>query len=400
MRFHTPFNLPFIAGKELYYIAQAVTFGNLGGDGPFTQKCCRLLEDRFGIPNVLLTPSCTAALELAAELCGLEEGDQVIMPSFTFVSTANAVAKTRATPVFVDIRPDTLNLDESLVKEAVGSRTRAIFPVHYAGVGCEMDELLGIASKHDLLVVEDAAQGVNASYKGRALGSMGHLGAYSFHETKNYICGEGGALIVNDGTFLERAHILRDKGTNRQQFLRGKVRKYRWIEVGSSLIPSELVSAFLYGQLEEMQQISERRQQVFTFYNDHLEDLESRELLRRPRVPKHCETNHHIFYILLPNEEIRDSLEKHLADHGIQAISHYEPLHSSPKGRQLSAVAKKLPVTESVAGRILRLPLYHGIIESQQAGVVRTIAEHLDAPSRNLVSIAGRSVDNKQESSR
>ena len=252
-----PFNKPFIAGKELYYVAQAVTRGNLGGDGYYTQACCRLLEEKFGIPKVLLTPSCTASLEMAAILCELKEGDEVIMPSYTFVSTASAFVREGAKPVFVDIRPDTLNIDENLIEAAITEKTKAICVVHYAGVSCEMDKIVEIARKHNLVLIEDAAQGVNAFYKGQALGSIGDLGCYSFHETKNFICGEGGALCINNPRFQERAEIIRDKGTNRQKFFRGQVDKYTWVDVGSSFVPSELCSAFLYGQLELMDEITD-----------------------------------------------------------------------------------------------------------------------------------------------
>ncbi|MCA9110279.1 MAG: dTDP-4-amino-4,6-dideoxygalactose transaminase, partial [Planctomycetaceae bacterium] len=261
-----PFNKPFIAGKELYYIAEAVTFGNIAGDGHFTKSCSRFFEERFRIPKVLMTPSCTAALEMAALLCDFEPGDEVIVPSYTFVSTVSAFVREGAKPVFVDIRPDTLNLDESKIEQAITEKTRAIVPVHYAGVGCEMDRIMEIAERHKLLVIEDAAQGVNASYKGRALGSIGHLGSFSFHETKNYICGEGGALCINDERFIERAEILRDKGTNRQRFFRGEVDKYTWVDVGSSYVPSEICSAFLYGQLELLDTIAERRKQIYASY--------------------------------------------------------------------------------------------------------------------------------------
>jgi dTDP-4-amino-4,6-dideoxygalactose transaminase len=382
MEFQIPFNRPFIVGKELHYIAQAVTVGQLGGDGPFTQKCCRLLEQRFDIPHVLLTPSCTAALELAAALCGIGRGDEVVMPSFTFVSTANAVARTGATPVFVDIRSDTLNLDERLVEDAIGPRTKAVLPVHYAGVGCEMDAILRIAGKHGLMVVEDAAQGVDAWYRGQALGSIGQFGTYSFHETKNYICGEGGALCVNDRSRLEHAHVLRDKGTDRQAFLRGEVKKYRWVEIGSSYVPSELIGAFLYGQLEEMEQISNRRHKVFSYYQEALAELEDRQLLRRPRIPSHCTTNFHLYYILLENEDSRDSLASYLACKGIQAVSHFEPLHSSPMGRKVGMCHNDLPVTESVARRLLRLPLYYGIKEEEQERIVGAVKEHLERKRR------------------
>jgi dTDP-4-amino-4,6-dideoxygalactose transaminase len=377
-----------------------VTLGQLGGDGPFTQKCCRLLEQRFDIPHVLLTPSCTAALELAATLCGIGRGDEVIMPSFTFVSTANAVARTGATPAFVDIRPDTLNLDERLVEDAIRPRTKALFPVHYAGVGCEMDTILEIARTHGLMVVEDAAQGVDAWYRGRALGGLGQLGTYSFHETKNYICGEGGALCVNDPSLLEHAHVFRDKGTDRQAFLRGEVRKYRWVEIGSSYVPSELVGAFLYGQLEEMDQISDRRRSVFFYYQDELADLEHRDLLRRPEIPSYCTTNYHLYYILLQDEADRDSLASFLAQNGIQAVSHFEPLHSSPMGRRIGVCHTDLPVTESVARRLLRLPLYYGITEEEQAQVVHTIRNHFESRTRDRTRSLSVVSDAPQETTR
>ena len=277
-----PFNKPYIAGKELFYIAQAVTLGNIGGDGRFTQQCSRLLEERFGIGKVLLTPSCTAALEMAAMLADLGPGDEVIVPSYTFVSTVNAFVRMGAEPVFVDIRPDTLNIDDRLIERAITPRTKAIFPVHYAGVACEMDHIMALADKYDLLVVEDAAQAVNSFYDGRALGSIGHMGCYSFHETKNYVCGEGGALCINDPALVQRAEILRDKGTNRQQFYRGDVDKYTWVDVGSSYVPSEISSAFLYGQLEMMDELTERRCKIYQFYRGHLEALQKEGLLQIP----------------------------------------------------------------------------------------------------------------------
>ncbi len=378
MGFLVPFNRPFIVGKELHYIAQAVTFGNLGGDGPFTQACCRLLERQFDIENVLLTPSCTAALELAALLCELEPGDEVIMPSFGFVSSANAVVRAGGTPVFADIRPDTLNLDETQLRRSVGPRTRAVIPVHYAGVGCEMDEILAVAARNRLVVVEDAAQAVNAFYRGRALGSIGHLGTYSFHETKNYISGEGGALCVNGGELLARAHVIRDKGTNRQRFLQGQVRKYQWVDVGSSYTPSEIVSAFLFGQLEEMEHISSRRKEIYDRYFHDLEDLETRGFLRRPFIPEHCRSNYHLFYVLLPTPEARTALETGLAELGVQAISHFEPLHTSPMGRRFGGDDGQLPVTESVAPRLLRLPMFYGITDDEQSLVIESVRRCVD----------------------
>jgi dTDP-4-amino-4,6-dideoxygalactose transaminase len=372
-----PFNKPFVAGKELFYIAQAVTLGNLAGDGFFTQACQGLLEKRLGVGRVLMTPSCTAALELAALLCRLQPGDEVILPSFTFVSTANAFVRLGARPRFVDIRPDSLNLDEHLVARAVTPRTRAIFPVHYAGVACEMDALMALADRHGLLVVEDAAQGVNAFYKGRALGSIGHLGAYSFHETKNYICGEGGALCINRPEFVQRAEILRDKGTNRQQFLRGLVDRYTWVDVGSSYVPSEISSAFLYAQLEMLDKIGKRRRRLSAYYRRHLAPLAGERLLRLPCVPDGCVTNNHLFYLLLPSPELRDALLKHLKRQGILAVFHYIPLHSSPMGRSFGYRDGDLPVTENLSGRLVRLPLYHDMTVAEQARVVEAVTAFL-----------------------
>jgi len=374
-----PFNKPFIAGKELFYIAQAVTLGNIGGDGHFTKACGRLMEERFGVEHVLLTPSCTAALEMAALMFDLREGDEVIMPSFTFVSTANAVALRGARPVFVDIRPDTLNLDESLIERAITPSTRAIFPVHYAGVACEMDAIMAIADAHGLHVIEDAAQGVHSRYKGRALGSIGHLGCYSFHETKNYICGEGGALCVNDRLLLDRAEIIRDKGTNRRQFFRGQVDKYTWVDIGSSYVPSEIVSAFLYGQLEMLDAIRDRRRENYAFYHGRLAELEAEGLLRRPVVPRHCETNYHMYYILLPSQDVRDGLLKHLHAAGIGAVFHYVPLHSSPLGIKLGGDPSALPVTSELSGRLLRLPLFYEITPEEQEQVCGEIQRFLRA---------------------
>jgi dTDP-4-amino-4,6-dideoxygalactose transaminase len=376
-----PFNRPFIAGKELYYIAQAVTLGHLAGDGPFSQRCCRLLEERFGIHRVLLTPSCTAALEMAALLCGLGPGDEVILPSFTFVSTANAFVRLGARPVFVDIRPDTLNLDDALVEDAITERTRAIFPVHYAGVACEMDRIMALALKYGLQVVEDAAQGVGARYDGRALGSIGHLGTYSFHETKNFICGEGGALCVNTAALLERAEILRDKGTNRKQFFRGLVDKYTWVDVGSSYVPSEICSAFLYAQLEEIDAITRRRREIHRRYHQLLAPLHEQGLLQLPFTPETCDPNYHLFYILLPEPRARDGLMHHLQHNGVHAVFHYVPLHSSPMGQTFGYRDGQLPVTESVSSRLLRLPLYFDITEADQAEVARLVRECLERPA-------------------
>ncbi len=379
MEYRIPFNKPFLVGRELDSIAQAVALGNLAGDGRFTQACCRLLEERLGINRVLLTPSCTAALEMAALLCDLDPGDEVILPSFTFVSTASAFVRAGARPVFVDIRPDTLNLDENLIEAAVTERTRVIIPVHYAGVACEMDRIREIAKARRLLVVEDAAQGVNSFYRGKALGSLGDVGCYSFHETKNFISGEGGALCVNRPDLVERAEILRDKGTNRQKFFRGQVDKYTWVDVGSAYVPSELVGAFLFGQLEMMQAISDRRRQIYEFYQQNLQPLADEGLVQLPTVPDGCTQNFHLFYLLTRDATTRDGLLAHLTSRGIGAVFHYVPLHSSPMGRKLGCDARPLLVTDRVSACLIRLPFYYTITQDEQAEVVREVTAFLRA---------------------
>jgi dTDP-4-amino-4,6-dideoxygalactose transaminase len=376
-----PFNKPFVVGKELHYIAQAVTLGNIGGDGYFTKQCCGFLEERFGIYRVLLTPSCTAALEMAAMLCDLQPGDEVILPSFTFVSTANAIVRLGAKPIFVDIRPDTLNLDEERIEEAITPRTRAIIPVHYAGTACDMDRIMAIAQAHGLVVIEDAAQGVNAFYRGRALGSIGTLGAYSFHETKNFICGEGGALCINTPELLERAEIIRDKGTNRKRFLRGEVDKYTWVEVGSSYVPSEICSAFLYAQLRALDTITARRREIHEFYRRRLQPLEADGLLRLPVALEEAAINYHLFYVLLPDQRTRDGLLAHLQEQNIQAVFHYVPLHTSPMGQRYGYAEGDLPITEELSACLLRLPLYFEITPEEQYRVVQELTAFLSLRS-------------------
>ena len=368
-----PFNRPFVAGKELFYIAQAITLNNLGGDGHFTSQCSRLLEERYGIPRVLMVPSCTAALEMAAMLFELEPGDEVLLPSFTFVSTAGCLVRHGVRPVFVDIRPDTLNLDEDLIEEAITSRTRAIFPVHYAGLGCNMPRIMEIAERHGLRVAEDAAQAVNSYQNGRALGSIGHLGCYSFHETKNIICGEGGALCINDPSLIERAEIIRDKGTNRKQFFRGQVDKYTWVDHGSSYVPSELTMAFLYAQLEMADAINARRRQIYDFYRKALEPLAAEGLVRLPAPCGPDASNFHLFYLLIESQATRTALMEHLNKEGIQAVFHYVPLHSAPMGRLHGTTVRDLPVTDDISGRLLRLPLFYDITEADQERVVEQI---------------------------
>lgn len=372
-----PFNKPHMTGKELWYIAQAHANGHLAGDGAFTRRCASWLEQETGSARALLTHSCTAALDMAAILAGVGPGDEVIMPSFTFVSTANAFVLRGATPVFVDVRPDTLNLDERRVEAAITERTRAIVPVHYAGVGCEMDEIMAIAARYDLLVIEDAAQGLMASYKGRALGTIGHLGALSFHETKNIICGEGGALLVNRPDLVERAEIIREKGTNRSKFFRGEIDRYTWVDVGSSYLPGEILAAFLWAQVEEAESITSRRLAIWSSYHRWLEDAESQGRLRRPVVPDSCSHNAHMYYILCSSHEQRSSLIRALAEEDIQAVFHYIPLHTSPAGRKYGRVSGDMMVTDDLSSRLLRLPLWLGV-EDHLMRLVRALDRLLE----------------------
>jgi len=375
MTIHIPFNKPSIVGSELIYVGQAVAGGHASGDGPFTRRAQKLMEERFGARRMLLTTSCTAALEMAALLCDLGPGDEVILPSYTFVSTANAVVLRGATPVFVDIRPDTLNIDERLIEAAITPRTRAIFPIHYAGVACEMDEIMAIAGRHNLLVVEDAAQGVFAKYKDQWLGTLGHMGCYSFHETKNFSCGEGGALVINDPRLEKRAEILREKGTNRSQFLRGQVDKYTWVDIGSSYVPSDMLAAFLVGQLENMEKITTRRGEIYNRYAGMLAPLAERGLIHLPSVPQHCTNNFHMFYILAADLDERTALIAHLRQAGILAVFHYVPLHSSPFARSLGVPQASLPVTEDSSSRLLRLPMYFDLTDREVAEVASCVLD-------------------------
>ncbi len=372
-----PFNKPYVAGKELYYIAQSISFGNISADGRFTKACNELLCKRFNLGSSLMVTSCTSALEMAAILCDVEPGDEVILPSYTFVSTANAFVRAGVKPVFVDVRPDTLNMDETRIENAITSRTKAIVPVHYAGVACEMDTITEIADRHGIYVVEDAAQGMHAYYKGRALGSIGHMGTYSYHETKNYVCGEGGTLTINHPELTTRAEIIRDKGTNRQQFFRGAVDKYTWVDVGSSYVLSELSCAFLYAQLEALDEIRALRKQAFDNYRHLLGGLEKEGFLRMPVIPDECETNYHMFYILLKDQETRDALMQYLREHDINAVFHYIPLHTSPMGRSFGYREGQLPVTEDLSGRLLRLPFFNEISFSQQERITDWINSFL-----------------------
>lgn len=369
-----PFNKPYMTGKELWYIAQAHANGHLAGDGSFTRRCNTWLESRTGAGKALLTHSCTAALEMAAILADLQPGDEVIMPSYTFVSTANAFVLRGAVPVFVDIRPDTLNIDETRIEAAITPRTRAIVPVHYAGVGCEMDTIMSIARRHDLLVIEDAAQGIMSTYKGRPLGSIGHIGCLSFHETKNIISGEGGALLINDQALAERAEIIREKGTNRSQFFRGQVDKYTWVDVGSSYLPSELVAAFLWAQMEEADAITKRRLDLWANYHQWFANLEKAGKIRRPTIPRECAHNAHMYYLLLSNLDARSRFIERLKDSGIHAVFHYIPLHSSPRGQSRGRVAGEMKNTDIAGDCLVRLPLWLGL-EALQTEVIEKVIE-------------------------
>ena len=370
---HIPFNRPYMTGDELRYIAQAHADGHLAGDGQFTRQCSEWLERQIGCRKALLTHSCTAALEMAAILADVGPGDEVIMPSYTFVSTANAFVLRGATPVFVDVRPDTLNIDESKIEAAVTPRTKVIVPVHYAGVGCEMDSIMDIAERHGLIVIEDAAQGMMSTYKGRPLGGIGHMATLSFHETKNIISGEGGALLVNDARFCDRAEIIREKGTNRSQFFRGQVDKYTWVDMGSSYLPSEIVAAFLWAQIGKGVDITRRRLAIWDTYHEHLAACGRAGAIRLPVVPPECGHNAHMYYVLLPNLSARTVFIDRLKSRGVYAVFHYVPLHSSPFGRSAGKAAGELPVTDDVSERLVRLPLWLGLEEQQREVIGRVI---------------------------
>lgn len=372
-----PFNKPCLTGKELRYIKDAVNSGKISGDGFFTEKCHKLLEGRFSAKKILLTTSCTDALEMAAILINLCSGDEVIVPSYTFVSTVNAFVLRGAVPVFVDIREDTLNIDENKIEDKITPKTKAIFPVHYAGIGCEMDSIMKIAKKHRLSVIEDAAQGIDAKYKGKYLGTIGDIGAYSFHETKNYICGEGGAIVLNDERFIKRAEIIREKGTNRSQFFRGEIDKYTWIDMGSSYLPSDILAAFLYAQIESMDKIKRKRKAIFEFYYNNLKEFQDKGDLRLPVIPDNCIPNYHMFYLLLPSESKRNKLMGYLKKSGVMAIFHYLPLHSSYMGKRFFQSNTHLAVTEKISGRILRLPFYNNLSIIKQEYIVNKIKKWL-----------------------
>jgi dTDP-4-amino-4,6-dideoxygalactose transaminase len=370
-----PFNKPFIVGKELFYIAQAVMENSYtAGNGPFTKKCQSWLEKRLGCRRVFLTHSCTAALEMSALLADIKSGDEIIMSSYTFVSTANSFVLRGGVPVFIDIRPDTLNINENLIEAAITSRTKAIVPVHYAGIACEMDTIMDIAARHNLFVIEDAAQSILSTYKGRPLGSLGHFGACSFHETKNIISGEGGALLVNDEKFIERAEIIREKGTNRSKFFRGQVEKYTWVDVGSSYLPSDIIAAFLFAQMENADRIIAKRNRIYSLYMEGLRNLADKSYIQLPFTRDDCCSNGHMFYIITGSLKERKALTQFLREQGILAVFHYVPLHSSPAGKLYGRTGGTLSITKKVSDCLLRLPIYHDMKDEDVLYVCRKIS--------------------------
>jgi dTDP-4-amino-4,6-dideoxygalactose transaminase len=368
-----PFNRPCLTGNEQQYMAQALANGHISGDGPFTKKCHELLTSIHKCAATLLTTSCTHALEMSALLLDIKPGDEVILPSFTFVSTANAFVLRGARPIFADIRPDTLNLDETRLETLITSRTRVIVPVHYAGVGCEMDKICAIAANHGITVVEDNAHGLFGKYRGRFLGTFGALSTLSFHETKNFHCGEGGALIINDHTLVERAEIIREKGTNRSRFFRGQVDKYTWVDIGSSYLPSDLLAAYLLAQLEAREYVLATRRRIYEYYLKNLADWAAANEVQLPFIPDTCESSYHMFYMLLPSLTYRTKLIAHLREHGIMSVFHYLPLHLSPVGRSFGYKEGDCPVTENVSDRLLRLPFYNDLTEDELQRIVATI---------------------------
>ena len=373
MSYRIPFNRPCLAGNEYQYIAEAIANGHASGDGPFTRKCHQFLEEELAVKKVLLTTSCTHALEMAALLLDCGPEDEVIVPSFTFVSTANAFALRGARLVFADVRPDTLNLDQSGLESLITPRTKAIVVVHYAGVSCEMDSILAIASRHGVRVVEDNAHGMFARYKGTYTGKFGCLATQSFHETKNFTCGEGGALIINDAELLERALVIREKGTNRNRFFRGEVDKYSWVDLGSSYLPSDLLAAFLYAQLEAREKIQEKRQRIWNRYYESLAEWAESNSIKLPLIPSECEQAYHMFYMLLPAVAQRESLISHLKAQGILSVFHYSPLHLSEAGKKFAARPSICPVAEDISERLLRLPFYNDLSEREQDHVTSSV---------------------------
>ena len=380
-----PFNRAYTTGREFAYISQAIANLHISGNGPYFERCAAWFQDRTGSAWAFLTPSGTAALEMAGVLAGFEPGDEVVMPSFTFVTTASSMALRGAVPVFVDIRPDTLNLDEKQIEAAITPRTRAVVPVHYAGIGCEMDPILELAREHGLMVIEDAAQGITSSYRAQDLGSFGELACISFHETKNVTCGEGGAVLVNDRELVERAEVIQEKGTDRAKFLRGETDKYTWVGLGSSYLMSEINAAFLWAQLEMADEITRARLSIWDRYHAAFAGLEEQGLLRRPVVPPDARHNAHMYYVLLPDRARRDAVIRHLGEQGIQAVFHYVPLHSSPAGKRYGRADGPLPITDDASARLVRLPLWVGMrdaeIEQVVTGVEEACQASMPAPS-------------------
>lgn len=372
-RLRIPFNRPFFSGKEFEYIQQAIANWQLSGDGAFTKKCHAFLEKELGASKALLTTSCTHALEMTALLLDLDPGDEVIIPAFTFVSTANAFVLRGARPVFIDVRPDTLNFDETKLEQLITQRTKAIVVVHYAGVACEMNPILQVAARHDIAVVEDNAHGLFGKYKGQYLGTFGCLATQSFHETKNFTCGEGGALLINDARYVERAEIIREKGTNRSRFFRGQVDKYTWVDIGSSYLPSDILAAFLSAQLEARDDIQARRQRIWEYYDEHLRTWASDHGVQLPFVPTYCEQPFHMYYLLMPTLDDRQRLIQHLNNSDINSVFHYLPLHLSRMGHAFGGRQGDCPITENVCDRLLRLPFYNDLTESDQERVVSTL---------------------------
>jgi dTDP-4-amino-4,6-dideoxygalactose transaminase len=373
--YRIPFNRSTAVANELELMADALRCGHIAGDGVYTKRCSDLLESAVGVCRALLTTSCTHALEMAALLLEIESGDEVIIPSFTFVSTVNAFVLRGARPIFADIRSDTLNLDESHLATLITDRTRAVVPVHYAGVGCEMDEILRLTSGRNVAVVEDNAHGLFGRYRDRELGTLGALATQSFHDTKNFTCGEGGALLINDSRYIERAEIIREKGTNRSRFFRGLVDKYSWVDIGSSYLPSDMLAAFLFAQLSARERIQSARQRIWNTYNDGLADWARENGVRQPIVPEHCTQTYHMYYLLLPTLEIRQALIAHLRAKGILSVFHYLPLHLSERGRSFGGKVGDCPVTEDVSDRLLRLPFFTSLSENDQDEVLAAVKQ-------------------------
>jgi len=365
-----PFNRPYQVGTEIDYIKQVLEEGHISGDGMFTQRCHSLLEKALGVPKVLLTTSCTHALEMSAILLDIQPGDEFIVPSYTFVTTVNAFVFRGARPIFIDIHPDTLNMNESLLEGKITTQTKAIIPVHYAGVGCEMDKIMDVAGRHGIRVVEDNAHSLFGKYKGKHLGTFGCMAAQSFHETKNFTSGEGGALLINDPEYVDRAEIIREKGTNRSRFFRGQVDKYTWVDIGSSYLPSDILAAYLYAQLEAHVTIQSKRERIWNFYESKIHDWAQENNIRLPVVPSHCEQTYHMYYLLFPSLEIRQGMIEHLKSKGILSVFHYLPLHLSKMGKKFGGRDGDCPVTEDVSDRLLRLPFYTGLSEDDQSRVI------------------------------